>query len=273
MVNLSQDQKSLGRITVPIPQDEALDLAEQICNDLKLKIQDYNPDKCMIKGKTKMSLTKNKFAQKFWIFVKPAGSGSVIDVVYGAVGVTGVDAGPLIQPFYKKLNEQLRSPPEMETTVMQIKDEDLEKSANEIVSLDSNTVESSTGSLPTEFETTQIQSEENQQQTFVSPSQTISMTTNVPFMSIAQMKQLMSSKHDQTKAQWDKNGIVQFKDEGIVILQRMWGSQVQFLIACSQVTKEGYRLMAIDEGKTGSSGGFSGGVNAYFYFQKMDYVR
>jgi len=26
-------------------------------------------------------------------------------------------------------------------------------------------------------------------------------------------------------------------------------------------------------GKEGSSGGFSGGVNAYFYFQKMDYIR
>jgi len=99
------------------------------------------------------------------------------------------------------------------------------------------------------------------------------MVTNSTFMSKADLDHLLVTKHDQTKAQWDKNGIVQFKDEGIAILQRRWGSQVQFIVACSQVTKEGYRLMVIDEGKEGSSGGFSGGVNAYFYFQKMDYVR
>ena len=88
-----------------------------------------------------------------------------------------------------------------------------------------------------------------------------------------ELTSLTDLRHNQTKAQWDKNGIVQYKDEAIAILQRRWGSQVQFIVACSQVTKEGYRLMAIDEGKEGSSGGFSGGVNAYFYFQKMDYVR
>jgi len=97
--------------------------------------------------------------------------------------------------------------------------------------------------------------------------------TNSSFMSVADLNHLLVTKHDQIKSQWDKNGIVQFKDEGLAILQRKWGSQVQFIIACSQVTKEGYRLMAIDEGKEGSSGGFSGGVNAYFYFQKMDFVR
>ena len=88
-----------------------------------------------------------------------------------------------------------------------------------------------------------------------------------------ELTRLTDFRHDQTKAQWNKNGIVQYKDEGIAILQRRWGSQVQFIVACSQVTKEGYRLMVIDEGKEGSSGGFSGGVNAYFYFQRMDYVR
>jgi hypothetical protein len=95
------------------------------------------------------------------------------------------------------------------------------------------------------------------------------------FTSAEQLREMTKSLHDQTKANWDKNGVVQYKDEGLVILQRMWGQQVQFIVACSQVTKEGYRLMTIDEGKSGgqSSGGFTGGVNAYFYFQKMDYVR
>ena len=93
------------------------------------------------------------------------------------------------------------------------------------------------------------------------------------FTSAEQLRAMTKSLHDQTKANWGKNGVVQYKDEGLVILQRMWGQQVQFIVACAQITKEGYRLMAIDEGKEGSSGGFSGGVNAYFYFQKMDYVR
>ena len=93
------------------------------------------------------------------------------------------------------------------------------------------------------------------------------------FTSAEQLRAMTKSLHDQTKANWEKNGVVQYKDEGLVILQRMWGQQVQFIVACAQITKEGYRLMAIDEGKEGSSGGFSGGVNAYFYFQKMDYVR
>jgi len=88
-----------------------------------------------------------------------------------------------------------------------------------------------------------------------------------------ELTRLTDFRHDQTKAQWKKNGIVQYKDDAIAILERRWGSQVQFIVACSQVTKEGYRLMSIDEGKEGSSGGFSGGVNAYFYFQRMDYVR
>jgi hypothetical protein len=39
--------------------------------------------------------------------------------------------------------------------------------------------------------------------------------------------------------------------------------------------EENRRLMAIDEGKTGgdSSPGFTGGVNSYYYFQNMKYVK
>jgi len=93
--------------------------------------------------------------------------------------------------------------------------------------------------------------------------------------SVGQLRSIIHTAHDQYKAQWDKNGVVQFKNESIAILQRMFGQQVQFLVAFDQITKEGYRLMAIDEGKTGgqASGGFTGGVNSYYYFQKIEYVR
>jgi len=77
------------------------------------------------------------------------------------------------------------------------------------------------------------------------------------------------------KPSWDKDGVIQYKTEYIAILQRKWGMQVEFIIAFDDLTKEGYRLMAVDEGKSGgdSSGGFTGGVNSYFYFQNMKYVR
>jgi hypothetical protein len=274
MVDFGQNDRSLGRISVQMTPDEALTISEEIINELKLKINNIDSEKHMIQGKTKLSLIKNKYAVKFWILTKPAGSGCIIDVYYAGRGIMGVDAGALIDPFYKKLNAKFSSLPEMQTMVLTMTEDEIESTVNQMVNLDSNVVEtfvdSSTGALPKGTESTPS---DNEQQTFVSPGQTKSMTSNVEFMSITQMKQLIASKHDQTKAQWDKNGVVQFKDDGIAILQRMWGSQVQFIIACSQVTKEGYRLMAIDEGKEGSSGGFSGGVNAYFYFQKMEYVR
>ena len=88
-----------------------------------------------------------------------------------------------------------------------------------------------------------------------------------------QLRSITSSRHDEFKLQWDKNGIVQYKNDRIAILKRIVGQQVQFIVAYDQVTAEGYRLMAIDEGMTAQGSGFSGGASAYFYFQKMDYVR
>ena len=77
------------------------------------------------------------------------------------------------------------------------------------------------------------------------------------------------------KPAWDKNGVIQYKTDRIAILQRKYGMQVEFIIAFDDLTKEGYSLMAVDEGKSGgdSSGGFIGGVNAYFYFQRIKYVK
>ena len=83
----------------------------------------------------------------------------------------------------------------------------------------------------------------------------------------------LQQRVSQYKPLWDKNGIIQYKDEYCAILQRAWGVQVEFIIAFSDLTKEGYRLMAQDEGKSGGDGGFSGGVNSYYYFQKTDFVK
>jgi len=86
-----------------------------------------------------------------------------------------------------------------------------------------------------------------------------------PFMTANQLRELTKTLHDQYKAQWDKNGVVQFKTKRLAILQRMWGQQIQFIVACDELTNEGYRLMAIDEGKEVSSGGFSGAVQMHTF--------
>jgi hypothetical protein len=114
----------------------------------------------------------------------------------------------------------------------------------------------------------------NESDTTVSTSNithNIQNTLNVT--SADQLRTLTSSRHNEFKDQWDKNGIVQYKNDRIAILKRVVGQQVQFIVAYDQVTAEGYRLMTIDEGMTASGSGFSGGASAYFYFQKMDYVR
>lgn len=80
---------------------------------------------------------------------------------------------------------------------------------------------------------------------------------------------MLYEKADIYKSGWDKNGIIQFKSDHVAILQRRWGEQIQFIVAFDELTGEGYELRAIDEGKSGGDAGFSGGMNAYFYFQRM----
>lgn len=81
---------------------------------------------------------------------------------------------------------------------------------------------------------------------------------------------LLRLRTEQYKLLWQKNGIIQFKNERVAILKRQWGAQVEFIIAFDDLTNEGYELKAIDEGKTQEGGlGQSGGVSSYYYFQKL----
>ena len=86
-----------------------------------------------------------------------------------------------------------------------------------------------------------------------------------------ELERLSQLRHDEFKRQWQKNRTVQFKNDKIAILMRGQGAQVQFIVAYDQVTREGFRLMAIDEGKSVDGGaGFSGGISSYYYFQKIN---
>ena len=91
----------------------------------------------------------------------------------------------------------------------------------------------------------------------------------------AEQKQIMDDirvRVPEFKTRWNKGGVIQYKDDYVAILHRAWGAQVEFIVAYSDLTKEGYRLMAQDEGKSGSSGGLTGGVDSYYYFQKIEFV-
>ena len=76
----------------------------------------------------------------------------------------------------------------------------------------------------------------------------------------------LRNRIERYKPMWDKDGIIQFKSEYVAILQRKFGMQVEFIIAFEDLTKEGYELKAVDEGKDSS---FSSGVNSFYYFQKI----
>ena len=91
--------------------------------------------------------------------------------------------------------------------------------------------------------------------------------------SVSTLTNITDQRHNEFKAMWQKGRVVQFKNDKIAILMRAHNSQVQFIVAYDQVTREGFRLMAIDEGKEAAAGGFTGGVSSYYYFQKMDFVR
>ena len=131
-----------------------------------------------------------------------------------------------------------------------------------------STSERPKGTMPAGFEPPTIENPpESQNISNISPK------NSGPVTSAAQLRALTQTLHDQTKSQWDKNGVVQYKDNKIAILKRVVGQQVQFIVACSKVTEEGYRLMSVDEGVTAQGSGFTGGASAYFYFQKMDFVK
>lgn len=77
------------------------------------------------------------------------------------------------------------------------------------------------------------------------------------------------ARTDEYKPHWAKNGIIQYKNERIAILKRQVGAQVQFIIALDDLTKEGYELKAIDEGRSVDGGIGAGGTTSYYYFQKL----
>lgn len=139
-----------------------------------------------------------------------------------------------------------------------------EEQEQEIASMKENTNQSSTNSPLSIDETTVTETKPMTETVSASLSEITSVST---------LTNITDQRHNEFKAMWQKGRVVQFKNDKIAILMRAHNSQVQFIVAFDQVTREGFRLMAIDEGKEASAGGFTGGVSSYYYFQKMDFVR
>ena len=82
-------------------------------------------------------------------------------------------------------------------------------------------------------------------------------------------EQAVESRSSFYKQMWDKDGVIQFKNGRMAILQRKWGFQVEFIVAFDDLTREGYELKAIDEGKTAGDS-YTGGRNSFYYFQRQE---
>lgn len=76
----------------------------------------------------------------------------------------------------------------------------------------------------------------------------------------------------EVKSKWKKSGTIEYKDEYCAILHRLINNKVQFIKAFSDITKEGYRLMAQDEGSSVNVGFVNAGMDSYYYFQKIEYI-
>ena len=76
----------------------------------------------------------------------------------------------------------------------------------------------------------------------------------------------------EVKSKWKKSDTIEYKDEYCAILHRMINNKVQFIKAFSDITKEGYRLMAQDEGSSVIVGFVNAGMDSYYYFQKIEYI-
>jgi hypothetical protein len=143
------DQKriSFARIRLNQSQQESFEISKKILDLLDLqkwKEKTINDDKQYIFCRPKMGFIKNKVTNNFYIMAKPEGSNSVIDIYFDLV-TFGVVTGQVIDPFYKKLCDELSENPTIEISIIEsITYEEIEATSNEEIHSDniSNSVHS-----------------------------------------------------------------------------------------------------------------------------------
>ena len=71
--------------------------------------------------------------------------------------------------------------------------------------------------------------------------------------------------NEEIKLNWNKNAVIEFKNDRIALVQRKMGDQVEFIAAFDYLTSQGYKLMANES----FPAKWSGRNITYFYFQKL----
>jgi len=77
-------------------------------------------------------------------------------------------------------------------------------------------------------------------------------------------------RYDEFKSRFDKYATIKYKDEYCAKVKKI--DDISFIMAFSDLTREGYRLMAQDEGGQFHLGIASVGAGSYYFFQKIEYV-
>jgi hypothetical protein len=84
----------------------------------------------------------------------------------------------------------------------------------------------------------------------------------------------LSKELVETEKNFRKKGTINYQDEYCAIVSKLGGhnGELVFAHAFSKLTKEGYRLMAQDEGSSLNLGVGSAGLNSFYFFQKIEYI-
>jgi len=85
-----------------------------------------------------------------------------------------------------------------------------------------------------------------------------------------QQSEEMEKRYDEIEKRFHKHETIMYKDEYCAIVKKI--EDFAFIKAFSDLTREGYRLMAQDEGGQFHLGIASVGAGSYYFFQKIEYV-
>jgi len=136
---LSGNDRTFARIIMKDNVEDALDIAEETLEKMKLTPKEINDELYMIKGKTKSNFLKNTWGAGYCIMVKKYESQSAIDIYFNGVGLSGPDTGGMIDKFYDKLCKIVSTRPEIQVSVVSMSDDQIEATANENLRKDNST--------------------------------------------------------------------------------------------------------------------------------------
>ncbi len=137
---------SFARIRISKSQEESFELIKKILDELNLqkwKIKTINEEKHFIFCRPKIfnfSLKPNKVIADVFIFSKPEGNNSVIDIYYNTMTISGTtQTNNVIDPIYNKLCQVMSNTLPKFLNMVKLTDKEIEESANELVNSDNST--------------------------------------------------------------------------------------------------------------------------------------